>query len=220
HVNFLCQGGVFDCTHSPFVIAFSSAGIKGIPSVMNAIILTSAFSSGNACTFLASRTLHGLALDGHAPSIFLSLNRFGTPYVAVAVSVIWGAIAYTGLNQGSSQAFVWLVALATTAGIISWIIYYALVMNVLILIFSGWNSFTPTFNFSSFASNYLNCIIFPILFILCKIWLRDRMPALDAIDIRSELDSIQLEPFEDGHAQEVAFKASLTAYDRFLNAIF
>uniref|UniRef100_A0A8H8CI17 Amino acid permease/ SLC12A domain-containing protein n=1 Tax=Psilocybe cubensis TaxID=181762 RepID=A0A8H8CI17_PSICU len=92
-----------DVTHSPFVIAFSSAGIKGIPSVMNAIILTSAFSSGNACTFLASRTIHGLALDGHAPSFLLSLNRFGAPYWAVAVSVIWGAIAYTGLNNGASQ---------------------------------------------------------------------------------------------------------------------
>lgn len=64
-------------------------------------VLSSAFSSGNACTFLASRTLHGLALDGHAPSIFLEINRFGIPYVAVAASVVWGLVAYSSLNQGS-----------------------------------------------------------------------------------------------------------------------
>lgn len=64
-------------------------------------ILTSAFSSGNSCTFLASRTLHGLALDGHAPDIFLRLNRFGVPYIAVFASSAWGALAYLSVNQGS-----------------------------------------------------------------------------------------------------------------------
>lgn len=64
-------------------------------------MFSSAFSAGNACTFLASRTLQGLALDGHAPVIFTKLNRFGIPYVAVAASGAWGAVAYTSLNQGS-----------------------------------------------------------------------------------------------------------------------
>lgn len=102
-------------------------------------ILTSAFSSGNSCTFLASRTLHGLALDGNAPNIFLRLNRFGVPYVAVAASAIWGSVAYLSASSGafkvrarvagllyilisSSQAFFWLVSLVTTAGIVSWVI--------------------------------------------------------------------------------------------------
>lgn len=66
-------------------------------------ILTSAFSSGNACTFLASRTLHGLALDGHAPKSFLLLNRFGVPYLAVLASTAWGIVAYLSVNQGSFQ---------------------------------------------------------------------------------------------------------------------
>lgn len=66
-------------------------------------ILTSAFSSGNSCTFLASRTLHGLALDGHAPEIFLHLNRYGVPWVAVIASTAWGAVAYLSVNKGSFQ---------------------------------------------------------------------------------------------------------------------
>ena len=90
---------------------------------------------------MASRTLHGLALDGHAPSIFLKLNRFHIPYVAVSASVIWGALAYLTLNEGATQVgvspslilfslissvnqkvFLWLVSLVTTAGILSWIV--------------------------------------------------------------------------------------------------
>ena len=66
-------------------------------------MLSSAFSSGNSCSFLASRTLHALALDGHAPSIFLKLNRYGVPYVAVGASVVWGAVAYTSLSHGAFQ---------------------------------------------------------------------------------------------------------------------
>lgn len=105
-------------------------------------MLSSAFSSGNSCSFLASRTLHALALDGHAPSIFLELNRYGVPYVAVGASVVWGVVAYASLSHGAFQvsspdlqrrmvmtsisfilkAFLWLVSLATTSGIISWVV--------------------------------------------------------------------------------------------------
>jgi len=219
-----------NATQSPFVIAFSTAGVKGLPSVINAIILTSAFSSGNSCTFLASRTLHGLALDGHAPSIFLKLNRFHIPYVAVSASVIWGALAYLTLNDGAFQVFLWLVSLVTTANILSWIVigftylrfynalyvqgisrdrlpyksplqpyitYYGLVMNTLVLVFSGWLSFIPAFKLSLFLSNYLNCLIYPVLYFSCKAWLRDTVIPLDAIDFHTELTLIDTEVNDD-----------------------
>ncbi|KAJ3565910.1 hypothetical protein NP233_g7342 [Leucocoprinus birnbaumii] len=188
----LSSAGDGTAATSPFVIALEKTGSKVVPSVVNAVIFTSALSSGNACTFLASRTLHGLALDGHAPQVFLKLNRFQIPYFAVAFSVLLGAVAFLSVHQGSYQAFVWLVALVTTAGLISWVIlcvtylrffyalkkqgisrnqlpyrspfqpyltYYALVMNVLIILFSGWTSFAGGFNASSFLSNYLNWFV-------------------------------------------------------------
>ncbi len=105
---------------SPFVIAFNRAGVKVLPSIINAVILTSAFSSGNSCTFLSSRTLHGLALDGFAPKVFLRVNRWGVPYVCVALASCFGALAYLGLGSTSLQAFEWLVNLVTTAGLIAW----------------------------------------------------------------------------------------------------
>ncbi|KAF8198023.1 amino acid permease [Pholiota molesta] len=240
-----------DVTHSPFVIAFSGAGFKALPSVINAVVgFSSAFSSGNSCSFLASRTLHGLALDGHAPSVFLELNRFGVPYVAVGVTVVWGAIAYTSLNHGAFQAFSWLVSLVTTSGIVSWVIicvtylrffyalrvqkipreslpykspyqpyltYYALAMNILILVFNGWDSFLPTFDLSLFISKYFNCLSYPVLYIGCKAWLKDRMIPLTDIDFPTELTVIEDENMLSDTQDNTNGDST---YDKWLNSFF
>lgn len=47
---------------SPFVIGIQKAGIKGLNHVINAAILTSAWSSGNSWLYAGSRTLYSLAL--------------------------------------------------------------------------------------------------------------------------------------------------------------
>ncbi|KAF9474574.1 hypothetical protein BDN70DRAFT_884659 [Pholiota conissans] len=239
-----------DVTHSPFIIAFSRAGLKAFPSVINAIVFSSAFSSGNSCSFLASRTLHGLALDGHAPPVFLELNRFGVPYVAVGATVVWGAVTYTSLNHGAFQAFSWLVSLVTTAGIVSWVIicltylrffyamhvqkipreslpyrspwqpyltYYALVMNILILLFNGWDSFLPTFDLSLFISKYFNCLLYPILYLGCKWWLKDPMIPLSDLDFQTELNIIEDEVV---HSQTPNDATAETTYDKWLNGLF
>ncbi|TFK25531.1 hypothetical protein FA15DRAFT_563079, partial [Coprinopsis marcescibilis] len=212
--------------HSPFVIAFSRAGIKAVPSIFNAMIFLSAVSSANACTFLASRTLHGLALDGNAPAAFLKLNRYHIPYKAVMASSAWGAVALLSLNGGVFQAFTWLVSLVATSGLVSWVVicvsylrffqglkvqgisrselpyksplqpyltYYALSMNIAIVITSGWTSFIGGFKGVSFLSNYLNCFIVPLAYISCKIWLKDPFIPLECIDFRTELEGIREE---------------------------
>lgn len=132
-------GNKVSCQLSPKQAHDNNPHSQVVPSLVNAVvshisslhtgsaeflvqIFTSAFSSGNSCTFLASRTLHGLALDGHAPQVFLKLNRYQIPYLAVTFSVIWGATAYLSIYRGSFQAFNWLVALVTTAGLISWVV--------------------------------------------------------------------------------------------------
>jgi len=62
---------------SPFVIAATRAGIKVVPSIINAVVLTSAWSSGNSSMLGGSRILYGLAREGKAPGIFTRTNRFG-----------------------------------------------------------------------------------------------------------------------------------------------
>lgn len=107
---------------SPFVIAFTRAGINVLPSIINAIVCTSAFSCGSACVFLASRTLYGLAEDKQAPQILLRTNRFGTPYMAVGASLIFMPLVYLSLGSNSSVVFGWFVNITTIAGLIGWLV--------------------------------------------------------------------------------------------------
>lgn len=107
---------------SPFVIAFQRLGIKGLPSVINAVVCTSAFSCGSACIFLASRTLYGLAEERQAPRVFLKVNRFGTPWVAVAASLMFMPLVYLSLGSNSSVVFGWFVNITTIAGLIGWLV--------------------------------------------------------------------------------------------------
>ncbi|KAL1745982.1 amino acid permease/ SLC12A domain-containing protein [Schizophyllum fasciatum] len=108
---------------SPFAIAFETAGIKVLPSFINAIVITSAWSSGNGMLFLASRTLVGLAAEGAAPKLFLKTNRYGCPYIAVAASTLLMPLAYLNCGSQTPQTvFSWFINLVSTAGLNIWIV--------------------------------------------------------------------------------------------------
>ena len=106
---------------SPFVITFQRAGINVRPSIINALVCTSAFGCGSACVFLASRTLHGLAEDGQAPRVLLRTNKFGTPYLAIGASLIVTPLVYLSLGSSSSVVFGWFVNIKNIAGLIGWL---------------------------------------------------------------------------------------------------
>lgn len=95
--------GGSNASSSPFVIAINNAGISVLPSIINAVILTSAFSAGNSDVYASSRTLYGLARDGKAPALFKYCTKRGVPVYCVAVTVIFGPLAYLNLsNSGKS----------------------------------------------------------------------------------------------------------------------
>lgn len=58
-----------DASASPFVIGIARAGIRGLNHVINAAILTSAWSAGNAFLYSGSRILYSMSLTGQAPKI-------------------------------------------------------------------------------------------------------------------------------------------------------
>lgn len=60
---------------SPWVIAIQRAGIPALPSIINAVILTSAASAANACLYNGSRYLMSMAQAGFAPKIFLRCSK-------------------------------------------------------------------------------------------------------------------------------------------------
>ena len=106
---------------SPFVIGIKNAGIPILDSIVNAVILTSAWSSGNTFVYMSSRTLYSLAVSGNAPNVFKSCNRYGLPYVAVAVSLLFAPLSYLSAANSRSVVFNWFVHLTNTSGLTSWI---------------------------------------------------------------------------------------------------
>ncbi|KAJ5785911.1 uncharacterized protein N7503_011123 [Penicillium pulvis] len=108
-------------SESPFVIAARNAGIKVVPSIINAVVLTSAWSSGNSNMLGGSRILYGMAKQGHAPAIFMRLNRFSIPYVAVGLYSVFMALGYMTLSDSASTVFSWLQDLVSIATIVNWL---------------------------------------------------------------------------------------------------
>ncbi|OQE29726.1 hypothetical protein PENSTE_c002G10149 [Penicillium steckii] len=106
---------------SPFVVGIQNAGIPVLDHIVNAAVLTSAWSAGNSFLYMSSRSLYSLAMSGNAPSIFKSCNRWGVPYYAVAVSACFSCLAYLSVGNSSSIVFNWFVNFTNTSGFISWI---------------------------------------------------------------------------------------------------
>jgi amino acid transporter len=96
-----------NATASPFVIGIARAGIGGLNHVINAAVLTSAWSAGNAFLFSGSRVLYGMALSGDAPKIFGKTNRNGVPWVAVLATWSIGLLAYLNVSNTGAQVFTW-----------------------------------------------------------------------------------------------------------------
>ncbi|KAL1964773.1 hypothetical protein VTN77DRAFT_6640 [Rasamsonia byssochlamydoides] len=116
------QNGSSNAGASPFVIGIQNAGIKGLNHVINAAILTSAWSSGNSWLYAGSRTLYSLACAGQAPKIFAVCNRKGIPYVAVLCTFAIGCLSYLNVSSSGSNVFYWFTNITTVGGFISWIV--------------------------------------------------------------------------------------------------
>ncbi|KAJ5190147.1 uncharacterized protein N7498_009132 [Penicillium cinerascens] len=101
-------------SQSPFVIAARNTGTKVVPSTISAVVLTSAWSS-------ESRIIYGMATNGHAPSVFMRLNRFGIPYVAVALYGVFMALGYMTLSQSASTVFTWMQDIVSIYTLVNWI---------------------------------------------------------------------------------------------------
>ncbi|PQE06248.1 Amino acid polyamine transporter I protein [Rutstroemia sp. NJR-2017a BBW] len=87
---------------SPFVIAIQNAGINALPSIINAALLTSAWSAGCADCYTSSRTLYGLAVRGQAPKILTKTNKQGLPWVCVLVSCVFSLLSFMAAAHGKA----------------------------------------------------------------------------------------------------------------------
>jgi amino acid transporter len=96
-------------------------GIPVLPSIVNALIFISVFSTGNAAVFATSRAIHALSLRGGAPAIFKRQNRNGVPYVAVITVLLYSCISYLSVSEGSVKVLTWFTSIVGGANLVNWL---------------------------------------------------------------------------------------------------
>ncbi|OWB55188.1 hypothetical protein B5S28_g1056 [[Candida] boidinii] len=114
------SSGKSDASASPYVIAIQNMGIKGLPSVVNVVIILSAFSAGNSYYYCASRQLYSLAKKGFAPKFFLICSKEGIPVLAVAFTTIFALLSLLQLGKSSTVVLNWIVSLCTISQILNY----------------------------------------------------------------------------------------------------
>ncbi|EIW75831.1 amino acid transporter [Coniophora puteana RWD-64-598 SS2] len=220
-----------DASASPFVIAIDNAGIKGLTSVINAALLTAAWSAASSDLYLASRGIYGLAVAGNAPAIFKRTIRGGFPYVAVTFCACFSLLAFMSVSTSSGQVFTWLSSLTATCGLWGWCAigitylrfrkgfraqgldparlpyksvlqpyaaWWVVIGCVLSMIFSGYEVFlTGGWNAATFVTNYLPIVLYPILWIGCKVVRKTTFVRARDMDFVSDLAEIDALTYDE-----------------------
>lgn len=105
---------------SPFVLAIELAGIKGLPSVFNAVITISVISVANSCTFGSTRTMQALAARGMGPKFLAYVDKHGRPIWCVLLQIAFGLLAFVNEATAGADFFNWLLALSGLANFFIW----------------------------------------------------------------------------------------------------
>jgi len=221
---------------SPFVIAIQRSGIKALPSIINACLLTSAWSAGSSDLYTSSRALYGLAAAGNAPRIFLKTLRNGLPIASLLFCSAFSCLAYMGVKSGSGKVFGWFANMTSVAGLMTWFgicvtylrfyagmkaqgydrkhlpfasslqpyaAWYAMCFCLLICFFSGWSVFlSGQWVVSTFVTNYLPLILFPILYAGSKFyyWRNGKSVAWqrpEDLDFVTDIAEIEADSYDD-----------------------
>jgi len=115
------KAGAPGAADSPWVIGIVNAGIPVLPSIINAVILTSASSSANAFLYTGSRYLFALAQNKQAPRFLLRCSKAGVPYWCVGITASIAGLTYLSIASGGpSVVFNWFQNLTTIASLFTW----------------------------------------------------------------------------------------------------
>ncbi|KAI9034866.1 AAT family amino acid transporter [Aspergillus affinis] len=117
----LLASGETSGASSPFVIAMINMKIEGLPHVINALFVTTIYSAGDACVYTTSRSLVGLAENGHAPQLLRRCTKNGVPIYGLMAALAFACLAYLQLGSGSTIILSWLTNLITGGTLITYI---------------------------------------------------------------------------------------------------
>ena len=106
---------------SPFVVVIKTSGIKVLDHIINGVVLTSAFSSGNEFLYASSRALFMLGQQGQAPRIFCKILPNGVPVFALGFTALFSLLGFLACgDQGANTAFNWLANITTLGSMLTW----------------------------------------------------------------------------------------------------
>ena len=105
---------------SPFVISIQNAGIKGLPSIMNVVIMIAICSVANSCVYASSRSIASIADQGYGPQWFGYVDREGRPLVGVAISLLIGMLCYLAATPKQDEIFDWMLSLSGLSALFNW----------------------------------------------------------------------------------------------------
>ena len=105
---------------SPFVLAIRLAGVKGLPSVFNAVITISVISVANSCTFASSRTMQAMGASGMGPRFLAYVDKKGRPVWCIVIQLAFGLLAFITEASDGSTVFTWLLALSGLSYLFVW----------------------------------------------------------------------------------------------------
>jgi amino acid transporter len=112
--------GETNASSSPLVIAAQLAGVKVLPDIINAVLLTVVLSAAASNVYSGSRVLVGLAEENCAPKFFTRTSKKGVPYYAIALTSAFGLLAYMNLSDNGGEVFNWFLNIISVAGFIAW----------------------------------------------------------------------------------------------------
>ncbi|MCJ1422399.1 hypothetical protein MMC29_000279 [Sticta canariensis] len=105
---------------SPFVLAIQMAGIKGLPSVFNAVITISVLSVANSCSFGSTRTMQALGATGMGPKILTYIDGKGRPVTCVIIQLLFGLLAFITEASDGLTVFAWLLSFTGLSSFFVW----------------------------------------------------------------------------------------------------
>ncbi|KAJ5570815.1 Amino acid/polyamine transporter I, partial [Penicillium sp. DV-2018c] len=104
---------------SPYVISMDRLKIPILPDIVNAVVLTAAFSAGNSYVYCASRSLYGLALEGKAPKFFTKCTKRGVPIYCVGIVLLIALLSFLQVSNSAAVVLNWFVNLVTASQLIN-----------------------------------------------------------------------------------------------------
>ncbi|KAJ5616271.1 hypothetical protein N7537_001385 [Penicillium hordei] len=120
NTNLLGSSGI---AASPFIIAIEQAGIKGLPDLLNVIILFAVAAIAAESFFIASRILQSMAHQGLISPYLAKVDSRGRPRVSLAITgALCITLTYINLSGEGITVFNWLSQIASTGYFMVWFV--------------------------------------------------------------------------------------------------